>query len=185
MFNIELGGGRNPVKSRDPNRQDYINLDIIDFPTVDFKCDLRLGIPYRDHSVDNIYTCEFLEHLPLVEVQRLLRDCHRVLVPQGTLYITCPNFDGLVYFWNRGEHIPYITRGILGDGIDPHDYHRSLLTTTWIIDMLDEIGFGSITDISDERRKELNTEEEIQELKQRGVTIDEFLMMKIHVRAIK
>lgn len=75
---LNLGAGNQQMDG-------VINLD---YPTWDADVD---NIPYADNSVDSIYAFHFFEHL--VDPRPTLRECFRVLVPQGTLNIVVP-------YWN-------------------------------------------------------------------------------------
>ncbi len=186
MIQIELGGGNNPLKYQYPNKLEYLNIDIIYNPRVDLCYDLRKGIPYQDAIISNIYSCEFLEHLTLDEVKRLLIECYRVLIPQGTLYVQCPNIDGICEVWLEGRSQPYLVRNILGDQSNIYDYHRSLIGKEWLMNYLQSINFSSVIDKSEEHLQQiLNDSNELLELMARGVTPQDIIKIKIFVEAIK
>jgi 2-polyprenyl-3-methyl-5-hydroxy-6-metoxy-1,4-benzoquinol methylase len=52
-------------------------------------------LPADNDSVDVITMVELLEHLEMDEIQRLLRECRRVLRPGGKLIVTTPNYAAL------------------------------------------------------------------------------------------
>ncbi len=54
--------------------------------------DLRFGIPLGDGSADFLHSSHFLEHLRFEEGLHLLRECRRVLKPEGTLRFALPDF---------------------------------------------------------------------------------------------
>lgn len=54
--------------------------------------------PWADQSVEAIYMGEVLEHFTLEDGQRVLRECYRVLKPEGTLRIRVPD---QVRFWSN------------------------------------------------------------------------------------
>lgn len=56
-----------------------------------FPFDLRLGLPFPDHSIDFIYAEHVLEHFDYNDLRVLLKDCHRVLKSNGTMSIVVPN----------------------------------------------------------------------------------------------
>ncbi|MBL8227913.1 MAG: methyltransferase domain-containing protein [Bryobacterales bacterium] len=63
--------------------------------TVDLFDAERHEYPYVNNSVDVILCCELIEHL-VRDPMHMLFECHRVLVPNGTLVITTPNATSLV-----------------------------------------------------------------------------------------
>jgi ubiquinone/menaquinone biosynthesis C-methylase UbiE len=63
----------------DPNPQNVEGLEMVADTSV---------LP--DCSCDTITICEVFEHVSLVEVNRILRECQRLLKPQGKLIVTVP-----------------------------------------------------------------------------------------------
>jgi SAM-dependent methyltransferase len=53
------------------------------------QCDLNIGLPLPDASLDIVYCGEVIEHL--VDPDRLIDECARVLRPGGWLLLTTPN----------------------------------------------------------------------------------------------
>jgi len=72
----------------------FINMDIE--KPYDKKLDARIGLPYRDESVDGIYSEHFFEHLTQAEGLGFLRECRRVLKRGGVVRIAMPDLDELV-----------------------------------------------------------------------------------------
>lgn len=65
--------------------------------------DLRKGLPYEDNSVDYIYTSHFLEHVRKNEAITIIKECYRVLKPQGWIRIVVPDFKLLVNKYMKNE----------------------------------------------------------------------------------
>jgi predicted SAM-dependent methyltransferase len=61
------------------------------------------GLPFKDKSVDYIYSSHFVEHLFLSDTRRLLRECCRVFKPGGIIRIVVPDLAYVLAFFNRGE----------------------------------------------------------------------------------
>jgi predicted SAM-dependent methyltransferase len=72
----------------------WINIDNQGLPGVDQVLDVRHGLPFQD--VAAIYAEHFLEHLALDEGLAFLRECRRVLSPEGTLRLSTPNLDWVI-----------------------------------------------------------------------------------------
>lgn len=53
--------------------------------------DVTKGLPYDTGAVDLIYTSHFLEHVPYDQGQTFLRECRRVIKPDGALRIVVPD----------------------------------------------------------------------------------------------
>ncbi len=87
---------------------DFVNIDIA--KPAEKRVDVRRGLPYRDGSVDYIFSEHFLEHLSREEAIRFFEECYRTLKPGGVLRVATPDLDDLVRRyseadWNQMEWI--------------------------------------------------------------------------------
>lgn len=82
VIKLDLGGA-------DPGKDGWKSLDLTD--QCDLYWDLRLGIPFPNASVDQIYSSHLFEHLTFREGQALMRESIRVLKPGGSFSICVPN----------------------------------------------------------------------------------------------
>src|SRR5262249_6220362 len=82
----------------------WINIDNQGLPGVDQVLDVRHGLPFR--GVAAIYAEHFLEHLSLDEGLEFLRECRRVLSPEGTLRLSTPNLDWVILTHYHGRELP-------------------------------------------------------------------------------
>ena len=55
--------------------------------------DLKQGIPYPDNFFDVVYHSHVLEHLNKKEAEIFIRECDRVLRPQGILRVVVPDLE--------------------------------------------------------------------------------------------
>lgn len=76
MIRLNLGCGSSP-------RNGWINMDSRALPGVDIVRDVLRGLPFADNSVDEIYSENFLEHIPQTEVIWVMNEMHRVLKMDG------------------------------------------------------------------------------------------------------
>lgn len=65
--------------------------------------DCRKRLPFTDHSVDFIYTSQFIEHLPRYQAVKLLVECKRILRPSGVLRLCVPNLKLLAEKYVQGD----------------------------------------------------------------------------------
>lgn len=72
------------------------------WPCVFVRAD-ALMLPFRDESVHFVNLSQVLEHFDLFNAVKLLRECHRVLVPGGRMHIGVPDLRLLVedYLFGR------------------------------------------------------------------------------------
>ncbi|OGM09370.1 hypothetical protein A2Y68_00155 [Candidatus Woesebacteria bacterium RBG_13_46_13] len=71
--------------------------------------DVRKRLPFRDNSVVAIYSSHLLEHLYLDDADRLLIDCHRILIKGGILRLMVPDLRKQVLSYlgeTKEEEIP-------------------------------------------------------------------------------
>ena len=65
--------------------------------------DLRKPLPVASKSVRLIYSEHFIEHVTRDEGLRLLKDCRRVLLPEGTIRISTPDLRALLDDYQNGK----------------------------------------------------------------------------------
>lgn len=71
----------------------FINIDGNFNRRVDYVLDMRAGLPFPDNSMEVLYSCHFLEHLTIDDAICVLKECSRVLAPNGVFRITLPDFE--------------------------------------------------------------------------------------------
>ena len=81
---LHIGCGENSYRG-------WVNIDREALRGVDYVLDVRRGLPFE--NVAAIYAEHFLEHLSLEEGLAFLRECRRVLSPEGVLRVSTPNLD--------------------------------------------------------------------------------------------
>lgn len=82
-----LGSGAAPIPG-------WLNADLD--ARADLRLDLRGPLPFEAASAALIYSEHVLEHLEFETGQRLLRECRRVLRPDGVLRIAMPDLEHLL-----------------------------------------------------------------------------------------
>jgi len=58
--------------------------------------DIRVGLPYPNNSVEEIYGGNFLDHLTYFEGLAFLRECYRVLHPDKVAQFSVMNLDRII-----------------------------------------------------------------------------------------
>ncbi|MBN2423829.1 MAG: methyltransferase domain-containing protein [Calditrichaceae bacterium] len=58
--------------------------------------DVTKGLPFKENTVDCIFSSHFFEHISYYNVKKLLSECYHVLVPGGTLRIIVPDLQKLI-----------------------------------------------------------------------------------------
>lgn len=75
---VYLGAGSHRIPG-------WIHLDAYPFEGIDVVCDVTAGLPFEDNSVDEIYSQDFLEHLPPESKIPVMNEIWRVLKKGGTM----------------------------------------------------------------------------------------------------
>jgi predicted SAM-dependent methyltransferase len=107
---LNLGGGGNCLVG-------CLTVDID--PRADCFVDLRKDLPFANDSIDAIFCEEAVEHISKSECERLLKECHRILRPEGVLRITTPNLDYLAGRVNEDRAGPKKLDRVISDRTAP------------------------------------------------------------------
>jgi SAM-dependent methyltransferase len=87
----------------DTSMEGAINIDSIKLPNIDQVMDLeKFPYPFATNSVDEIHMYFVLEHL--FDHLSVMKELHRILKPQGTLYIRVPHGSGMYGQWGEFTH---------------------------------------------------------------------------------
>jgi len=70
----------------------WVNVDLFGRVPADVSLDVTRPLPFRNASIDAIFTEHMVEHLTYEEAFRLARECARVLRPGGVLRVVVPDF---------------------------------------------------------------------------------------------
>ncbi|MCB0171419.1 MAG: class I SAM-dependent methyltransferase [Anaerolineae bacterium] len=122
---VDLGCGTATYKEIILNlAEEYIGVDWPDSlhssTNVDVFSNLNLELPFKDNFADTVTAFQVMEHLS--EPSLFLAECHRILRPEGQLFITVP------FMWHVHEA--------------PYDYFR--YTRFGLEYLLTKVGFVSI-----------------------------------------
>ena len=72
---------------------DFVNLDYRWVPGVDVVWDLSRPLPFPPNRFEGAYTEHCLEHFTLSELDSILRELHRILLPGGRLRVVVPSLE--------------------------------------------------------------------------------------------
>lgn len=82
MIKLNLGSGTSRY-------QDYLSVDL--HTDADLNHDLTTPLPYKDGTVDAIYSSHVIEHFTRDEWENVRKDWARVIKKGGTIEIRCPD----------------------------------------------------------------------------------------------
>jgi predicted SAM-dependent methyltransferase len=127
---LNLGGGSNCHPKIAYEK--YISVDIKPpHEGWSVKHDVREPIPLPEHSVNRILSEDLVEHLKTAQIKALLRECFRLLKPQGVVRIGVPDYN------NPKDHL-YFEKGR-----DPrHPDHITLTNYELMKNIIEESPFS-------------------------------------------
>jgi len=86
-----------------------LNLDFSPATTAVRKANLLGRLPLEDQGIDVCYSSHFLEHIPTNKVKGFLKECYRILAPEGRIRLVMPDLEEMCreYLNTRaaGEHL--------------------------------------------------------------------------------
>jgi len=139
---VNLGCGRD-------YRPGFVNVDINIAFRRDLWLDLRNPLPFADGSIDGIFCSHVLEHFPWDQTSAIVRECHRVLLPEGILRVGVPDVEPAIRAYERGD-LDYL-RGegrSLGRRFSDHvldaSNHKLLFDYSALEELLTDGGFREV-----------------------------------------
>ncbi|WP_067616591.1 class I SAM-dependent methyltransferase [Dissulfuribacter thermophilus] len=122
----------------------YKHLDIIDYDHVDYVCDAKRLKMIDDETVSEIYACHILEHFKRNEVLEVLKEWHRVLVPNGLIRISVPDFEAIVAEYLVNGDLNRLQGLLFGGQTYDYNFHHVAFDFTSLKSLLNEAGFYEI-----------------------------------------
>lgn len=74
----------------------WTNVDFVSTGEGVIAYNLTQGIPFPDRSFDVVYHSHVLEHFSKTAAEFFIRECYRVLCPQGILRVVVPDLENIV-----------------------------------------------------------------------------------------
>jgi predicted SAM-dependent methyltransferase len=116
---------------------------------VDIVGDMRDLSCIQDESVAEIYASHVLEHLAYSdEVLPALKECHRILIPEGKLLLAVPDMEAicrLILHEAATVQVQYqLMRMLFGGQTDEWDYHKTGFTAELLAGFLGNAGFNEV-----------------------------------------
>jgi predicted SAM-dependent methyltransferase len=139
MIKLNLGCGWRDFGS------DWVHIDGGDYPHLDSK-DI-INIPYKDNSVDIIYSSHTIEYFNRTEIKDILGIWYNKLKPGGIIRLAVPNFKELARLYIKEnlslENVlgPLYGEMFMGDKII---YHKTTYDYQSLKSLLEDVSFRNI-----------------------------------------
>lgn len=108
----------------------WINIDFSKTGEGVIAHNLLNGIPFADNSFEVVYHSHVLEHFPKNEAKEFIKECYRVLKPNGIIRIAVPDLEQIVKNYTK----------LFNEGISDWDNLQIRADYEWMmIEMFDQI----------------------------------------------
>ena len=128
----------------DRNIPGFINIDIRKTNAVDISGDISKGLPYKDGSVDLIYSCANIEHFGRHEWVEIIRYWFKLLKPGGTLRLSTADFTEVCKEYTKNQDITKLLGFVVGGQKNDYDWHGMVFDFKLLKNELEKIGFKNI-----------------------------------------
>lgn len=131
----------------------FLNIDGNPFNKIDFWLDVRNGLPFPSNSVDSIYSTHMFEHFYPDELNPLLRECLRVLRPEGGVRLIVPNLESAIKAYIQSQNNWFYDSfprhfdslgGRFSNFIFCDGQHRTAFDFTYLDEVLKKAGFRKV-----------------------------------------
>ena len=137
---LEICGGKTPLQL------DYLNVDILDWPTIDVLADLHETLPFETNSIDTIISVATLEHFHVPDIKKILLEFHRILKSGGVLEIGIPSLEKIITYYKTNGCDDVVLRYLHGAQKDIYDIHLCIADFQRFKHLLEEAGFTQISE---------------------------------------
>lgn len=111
---------------------EYVNVDIRYLPNVDVVDNAEFLRKFEREEITEIYACHILEHFNRWRIPNILRRWWELLQPGGLLYLSVPNFEAIVSYYNKTRDLKLLI-GLLYGG---QDYDENFHHICWDFNLL-------------------------------------------------
>lgn len=101
---------------------DWINIDFVSNSKDILQYDLKKGIPFDDNEVDVVYHSHLLEHFSKDDANKFIKECYRVLKPNGVIRVAVPDLEAIVT-----GYLDKLQKALQGDEAAKADYEWLML----------------------------------------------------------
>lgn len=146
--------------------ESFVNIDANPFNKIDVWLDVRNGLPYPTDHADSVYSTHMFEHFFPDELQRLLKECLRVLKPGGGIRLVVPSLSSAILAYSQERHEWFYDDyprhfnslgGRFSNFIFCDGQHRTAFDLSYLEEVLRAAGFREVEE-SEEGRSRLYKE---------------------------
>ena len=105
---------------------------------------LARPFPFKDNTVDYVFSSHVLEHLPRPVAENFARECYRVLKPEGVTRVAVPDLDLIVHKYDP-DNPDATVQSIFELGHRGKDRHWWMYNKRSLTDLLLSSGFTTVS----------------------------------------
>ena len=124
----------------------FLHIDVIDGEHIHHQGSI-CELPFAEKSVELIYAAHVLEHFGRWEIQKVLEEWYRVLIPGGVLRIAVPDFAQCVkLYYEQGlkDGLSGLVGLISGGQRNEYDYHKMIFDEPFLSEAFRLVGFREV-----------------------------------------
>lgn len=122
----------------------FVHIDAIDYPHVDHVCAID-RLPFlADGTATLIYACHVLEHFQRRDVDRVLREWHRVLRHDGILRLSVPDFAAISRVYQQTGDLRQLQGLLFGRQDYLYNFHYAVWDDATLYSALLSAGFRKV-----------------------------------------
>lgn len=123
-----------------PRHEGTLNVDIRDLPNIDVVADVR-KLPFKDEEHTGIISRNLIEHLGREEIDPMLKEWSRVLMPGSRVLVETVDVGELMNNW---QGIPWenVLDGLYGQQTYDENFHKMGFTQKTLGEALERAGFA-------------------------------------------
>jgi len=106
--------------------------------------EVRYGIPFSDNTIDYLYSSHLLEHLDRDDIKGLLKEAHRVIIPEGVIRICVPDLEYAISLFQRGDKEQALNLFFPCSNNSIFSLHRYMYDFELLKKQLEKAGFHNI-----------------------------------------
>ena len=141
MKKLHLGCGKRHLNG-------FMHIDIEPHEHVDVVSDIGSLTFIESNSVSEIYASHALEYYDRYEVNSVLLEWNRVLLPGGSIFVTVPNFESLIEIYKQTRSLESMIGPLFGrwknEKNDEMIYHKTVWDFKSLSEKLSEANFCDI-----------------------------------------
>jgi predicted SAM-dependent methyltransferase len=120
-----------------------INIDIRPLDGVDIICDVK-RLPFSDDCFERILASDIIEHFPLSETEKLLKEWARVLKPSGHIKFRTPSLKWVARHYLATGDAKFVSWHIFGGQDYDTNFHYVIFDNVWLSSLCSKFGLETI-----------------------------------------